>query len=170
MTIYSVLDHGAVGDGETNDAPAIQQAIDACTAGGGGRVVIPAGRTYLCGQLILKENVDFHVEAGATVLQSGDRSWFPNARGRRRCFIGAEGAHNISFTGRGRIDGNDLLYMREEQEHIYVAGRGRLHMFYLTGCNNVTFRDITISNASMWTVRIAGCDGVVFDGISILNN
>jgi hypothetical protein len=170
MSIYNVLDYGAVGDNETNDAPAIQQAIDACTAAGGGRVLVPAGRTYLCGQITLKANVDFHVEPGAVVLQSGDRSWFPDTRGRRRYFIGAEGAPSVSFTGHGRIDGNGLLYMAEEQEYIYVAGRGRLHMFYLTGCNNLTFRDITISNAAMWTVRIAGCDGVVFNGVSILND
>ena len=34
MGVYNILDFGALGDGQTNDALAIQRAIDACTAGG----------------------------------------------------------------------------------------------------------------------------------------
>ena len=37
--IYDILQDGAVGDGTTNDGPAIQKAIDACAAAGGGRVL-----------------------------------------------------------------------------------------------------------------------------------
>lgn len=43
---YNVLDYGAVGDGVTNDQPAIQAAINAAGIQGG-RVVFPAGK-YLC--------------------------------------------------------------------------------------------------------------------------
>jgi hypothetical protein len=171
MTIYSVLDFGAIGDGETNDAPAFQEAIDRCTDGGGGRVLVPAGRTYLCGQITLKSNVNLHIEPGATVMQSADRSHYPgNMRGRRRYFIGGEAAHNISVTGGGVIDGNAPPFMAEEGPYIYVPGRGRRHLFFLVGCRNVVFRDVTISNAPMWTLRISGCDGVVISGISILND
>ena len=42
MAIYDILDFGATGDGHTNDAHAIQQAIDTCTASGGGTVLLPA--------------------------------------------------------------------------------------------------------------------------------
>lgn len=43
---YNVRFYGAVGDGVTDDRPAIQAAIDACEAAGGGTVYFPAG-TYV---------------------------------------------------------------------------------------------------------------------------
>ena len=47
---------GVVGDGTTLNTVAIQQAIDACSAGGGGTVTFPAGR-YLTGTIQLKDRV-----------------------------------------------------------------------------------------------------------------
>jgi len=44
---WNVHDHGATGNGGGNDAPAIQSAIDACSAAGGGTVIVPAGN-YVC--------------------------------------------------------------------------------------------------------------------------
>ena len=42
MKQYNILDYGAIADGVTNNAAAIQQAIDEASAEGG-RVVIPQG-------------------------------------------------------------------------------------------------------------------------------
>ncbi|MBR5747430.1 MAG: exo-poly-alpha-D-galacturonosidase, partial [Prevotella sp.] len=64
---YNVRDYGAKGDGKTLDHVAINKAIDACVAGGGGQVLLPAG-TYLCGSIRLKSNVDLHLMAGAKIL------------------------------------------------------------------------------------------------------
>jgi hypothetical protein len=44
---FNVFDYGAVGDDTTNDSPAFQATVDACTAAGGGTVLVPGGRTYL---------------------------------------------------------------------------------------------------------------------------
>lgn len=40
---YNILSCGAVADGRTNCATAIQNAVDTASAAGGGRVIIPAG-------------------------------------------------------------------------------------------------------------------------------
>ena len=44
--IYNVKDFGATGNGVTNDTQAIQAAVDAAHAAGGGSVYIPSG-TYI---------------------------------------------------------------------------------------------------------------------------
>ena len=43
--MINILEYGAVGDGQTNDAPVIQKAIDTCAEQGGG--VVPVSYTHL---------------------------------------------------------------------------------------------------------------------------
>ena len=65
--VYDVRKYGAKGDGRTLDHGAINKAIEAATADGGGQVVLSAD-TYLCGSIRLKSNVDLHLMAGAKIL------------------------------------------------------------------------------------------------------
>lgn len=69
--IYDILQYGAKGDGCTNDAAAIQKAIDDCSLAGGGRVLLPGGHVYRSGSLVLKSNIELHLEMGA-VLKGSD--------------------------------------------------------------------------------------------------
>ena len=65
----NVMDFGAVPDGISLNTAAIQKAIDAAAAAGGGQVVIPAGK-FLTGTLRLRDNIDLHLEPGAVLLAS----------------------------------------------------------------------------------------------------
>ncbi|HEY4009525.1 MAG TPA: glycoside hydrolase family 28 protein [Acidobacteriaceae bacterium] len=65
--LYDVRTFGATGDGKTVDSPAINKAIEAAAAAGGGTLVFPAG-TYLCFSIHLKTHVDLWLENGATIL------------------------------------------------------------------------------------------------------
>ncbi len=58
-----ICSFGATGDGKTLNTAAIQKAIDACHAAGGGRVVVPPG-VFLTGSVRLKSRVVLRIEAG----------------------------------------------------------------------------------------------------------
>ena len=104
-----VRDFGAVGDGVRLDTAAIQKAIDACSAAGGGTLYFPAGR-YLTGTLLLKSRVTLELEAGAVLLGSRNLADYPVTVPALRTFtdtytdkslIYAEKAEDIAIRGRG---------------------------------------------------------------------
>src|SRR2546428_90120 len=64
---FDVRAYGAKGDGVTLDTPAINQAITAAAAAGGGTVYFPAG-TYASYSIHLQSHVALYLEAGSTLL------------------------------------------------------------------------------------------------------
>ena len=64
---FDVKAFGAKGDGQTLDTAAINQAIDAAAAAGGGTVVFPAGE-YLSFSIRLKSHIGLHLEPGAVIV------------------------------------------------------------------------------------------------------
>lgn len=168
MPVYDVLDYGAVGDGEAYDTGAIQRAIDACAAGGGGTVLVPAGGTYLSGTIRLAGHVDLHVEGGARIVAGLCPQDYPNEQAP--CLIEAFEAHNVSVTGRGTIDGRGRLFMAAEGPHIYSPAAFRPRLAWLIGCRDVTFRDVTLRDAAFWGLHLTGCQDVLIHGLRILND
>ena len=178
--IYNVVDYGAVGNKIVDDAKAIQQAIDECSANGGGTVLLPANHTFMSGPLCLKSNVNLHLEATAVLLANPDEgiyklSAFGENRGEGMMWIYANGADNISITGKGTIHGNGIAFMGKELDDSYelkpvTTFDPRPHVLTLIGVNKLSIRDITIRDGAYWTVHLIGCDGAVIDGISLLNN
>ncbi|SNS23211.1 Polygalacturonase [Granulicella rosea] len=67
LMVFDVRRFGATGSGKQLDTPAINAAIAAANAAGGGTVYFPAG-TYLCFSIRLKSNVALYIDQGATIL------------------------------------------------------------------------------------------------------
>ena len=72
----NILDYGAVPDGATLCTDAFAAAIDALTKQGGGRVIVPAGVWYT-GPIVLKDNIDLHLEQSALIFFSDDKTLYP---------------------------------------------------------------------------------------------
>ena len=178
--IFDVKKFGALGDGNTNDAWAIQKAIDTCSANGGGIVVVPAPNTFVSGPIELKSNIDLRVEKGAVLKASSDeklytKSAFRQNRGEGTLWIWGEDMKNVSFSGSGAIDGNGIAFMGAERGDSYelkpFSGLDhRPHVLTIIGGNNISIHDIHIGNAAYWTIHLAGCNDVVVSGITILNS
>ncbi|HKD04429.1 MAG TPA: glycoside hydrolase family 28 protein [Bryobacteraceae bacterium] len=110
---FDITKYGAVNGGEKDCTGAIRDAIAACTAAGGGRVVVPAG-VFLTGAVHLESNVELHVAEGATLRFSRDpKQYLPVVLTRwegTECmnyspFIYAFEKANIAITGTGTLDG-----------------------------------------------------------------
>ncbi len=110
---FDVTTFGAVGDGVKVNTTAFRDAIAACEAAGGGRVVVPTGR-FVTGAIHLRSGVNLHVAAGATVAFSRDPGhYLPLVFSRWEGvelmnfspFIYAYGRQNIAITGAGTLDG-----------------------------------------------------------------
>lgn len=182
QTCYDILSFGAKGDGMTDDAMAIQKAIDRCSAEGGGMVLLPRNHVFLSGPIELKSQVELHLEATATLKANPDEgiyrlSAFGENRGEGMLWLWAKDAENISITGKGTIHGNGIAFMGDELGDSYElkpladqAFDPRPHVLTLTNVTNLTIRDVTIKEGAYWTVHLIGCNEAVIDGINLLNN
>ncbi len=180
QNVFNVKNYGAAGDGKTNDADAIQKAIDACSAAGGGQVLFPSAHTFLTGPFNVKSNIDLHIQANARVLASPDekmytKSAFRQNPGEGTIWIGGENVNNLGISGQGEIDGNGIAFMGEELSDSYVLKPfsirdPRPHVLTIVGGSNIRIRDIKIGNSAYWTIHLIGCNDVVISGITLLNS
>ena len=178
--VFNIADFGAVADGVTDNASAIEQAIDACARNGGGKVIVPAGGVFLTGPFDLTSKMELHVEAGATLLANPDtavytKSAFRENPGEGMIWIGGEDLHDVSITGLGVIDGNGIKFMGEELEDSYEllpfdVKDPRPHVLTLENVQNLRIENVTFRHSAYWTVHLIGCNDGVITGITIDNS
>jgi polygalacturonase len=112
-----IADRGAVGDGATVNTKAIQAAIDACAAAGGGVIVVPKG-VFLSGALFFKAGVNLELEKDAVLKSTTVMADFPpiytNWEGIERywtcAFLNFVGVKDVVVSGEGTIDGSGLSW------------------------------------------------------------
>jgi polygalacturonase len=193
---FNVRNFGAVGDGRQLDSPAIDKAITAAAAAGGGTVLVPAG-TYLCGSIHLQSNIHLLIDAGATILgapqslnaydetepfpgvafQDGGHCYFHNS------LLWGENLTNVFISGHGTINGGGLerdpkildemcgyKHFPTPNEKAYPPVRIGNKSIALKRCRNVVIRDLTIFHGGHFAILVTGCDNLTIDGVTIDTN
>jgi polygalacturonase len=171
--VFDVTVFGAKGDGRAENRDAINKAIEAAAAAGGGTVYIPSG-TWVSGSIRLRSNVTLHLERGA-LIEASSQAVFdapePNPSGRFQDFghshfhnslIWGENLENIAIVGGGRISGKALTRG--------LASDGPNKTIALKLCHNVTLRDFSISNGGHFGILATGVDNLTIDNIMIDTN
>ena len=140
---YNVRHFDVVADGKSNDADAINDAITACNAAGGGTVFVPSG-VYATGTIHLKSNVTLALDAGAVLK-------FSSADADSSLLIG-ENLENTKIYGPGTLDGTGSACIT------------------LKRCKNVEIRNLNVYRGGDFAILTEGCDGLLIDNTNIRTN
>lgn len=191
---FNIVEHGARADGKTVNTKAIQAALDACGAAGGGTVVVPAG-TFVTGTIWLRSHVELHLQHGAVLLASPDLDDYNKLDAYPQNDFSREeewnGSHlvlaveveNVAVTGSGTIDGNGGAFFAEPvmmpfSHSIWRDGlalakdKDRLRpgqLMVFCESRNIRLRDFAIRDATSWCVFLHGCEDVSVSGLKINN-
>jgi polygalacturonase len=182
LTVFNVRDYGAAGRKSEFAGRAIQRAVDACAAAGGGLVYLPPG-DYTCGTIHLRSHVRFFIEGGATVYSAKDKSAFD----KEALFYG-EDLVNVTLEGRGTVNGeagyewrpagdfhDDFIYPNQlEMEKLglpLVRSFPKTDQFgklvLLLRCRDVRIAGLSFIDSPSWTIHPYGCERLVIDGVYI---
>ncbi|MGB6191823.1 MAG: glycoside hydrolase family 28 protein [Terracidiphilus sp.] len=189
----SVRTHGAKGDGAATDTPAINRAIEAAAAAGGGTVYFPAG-VYLSYSIRLKSKVGLYLDHGAVILagptplggtENGgydaaepQGAWEPyqdyGHNHWHNSLIWGEGLEDISISGPGMIWGKGLSRGWEpardpERPDATKPGVGS-KAIALKNCRNVILRDFKILEGGWFGILATGVDNMTIDNLVIDTN
>jgi polygalacturonase len=179
---FDIRAFGATGDGKTLDTAAINKAIDAAAAAGGGTVRFPAGN-YLSYSIHLKSNIALLLDQGATLIAAdspteGAGGGYDHAEPNEwdmyqdfghshfhNSLIWGDGIQNIAITGTGRIWGKGLSRGQGAQ----VPGVGNKSIS-LKNCHNVLLRDFSILHGGHFGILATGVDNLTIDNLKIDTN
>ncbi len=189
MTVFNVKEYGATSRKQDDASPAIQKAIDAAAAAGGGVVYLPPGE-YTSGTLRLRSHVNIYIESGATLFASEDPAAFDSQKVKSKdaLFFG-EDLENISIGGRGTVDGQAKYFWAPDtiersflhkklivasgksQMRSYPVGNGTRtvypHLIWLGRSKNVSITGVSFVRSFSWTFAFYDCSRVVVDSIYI---
>jgi polygalacturonase len=168
--VLSIRDFGATGDGTTKDTVSIQQAVDRCSAFGGGEVLVPAGN-YLTGSIQLRSNVVLRFEEGATITGSPDYVDYPIAQVRWEgkwiqghvALIYAIDASHIGIVGPGKIAG----YVPPPAPYDPHVTLRRPTLVEPIRCSDVHFEGFSTSYRGMWSMHPTCCENLALKNLTI---
>jgi hypothetical protein len=177
LKVFDIRAHGAVGDGTTVNTTAIQKAIDACHAAGGGRVVVPVG-VFVSGSLRLKSRVTLKIDQGGILRGSpriGDYTvetaplhwggfWKFAASQWKQCLIYAEDAEQIGIEGPGTIDGQGG---RKRKVFPNPGDPRRPMLVRFERCRDIVVHDVTLLDPAAFTTFFVRSEDIAIERVTI---
>jgi hypothetical protein len=158
--------YGADASGSTLATSAIQKAIDAASAAGGGVVYVPRG-VYKIQALTLKSHVTLYLEGGSVLLASPNiadyTGAFAPAGGRLPDVIGGANVDGVTIRGRGWIDANVIA------SGIVELGNNRRRVISPSGGTNLTIEGIFAGNNASWTINPEAITGIAITNVKVIN-
>lgn len=186
--IFYANKFGALADSLYNSTAAIQKAIDACAAAGGGTVLFKPGQ-YMTGALFMRSNVNLQIDQSVKLLASTNFADYPEIDTRiagiemkwPAALINFIDAENAALTGDGEVDARgkfcwDLYWqMREAYDKMGLRwvvdyDAKRVRTILLQSSRDITISGLTLKNAGFWTVQVLYSSYVSIKGLTILNN
>ena len=178
----NIKDFGAVADGSALNTKAFEKAISALNKKGGGHLVVPEG-LYLTGPISLKDCIDLHLERGAVVLFSPDKTLYLKD-GSVKPGISASKRHDVSISGEGIIDGNGSFWRPVKRSKVsdvewkdYLAKGGEVsedgslwYAYNLEGQENIAADARSQERMRTHLVRFTDCRRVSVTGVTIQNS
>lgn len=119
--LFDVRAFGAVGDGKVLDTDAINRAIAAAGAAGGGVVFFPAGE-YLSYSIRLQSNITLQLVSGATIIAAD-----PPLEGQSGGYDAPESSGSIHYQDFGHSHFHNSLIWGEHLENVAITGSGRIY-------------------------------------------
>ena len=163
--VVNVKDHGAVGDGSTDNSEAIAKAIAACPAGGS--VVFDEG-IYMTGSIVLKANMTLWVSENAVIRAIQNNDKMKNCYEARfqgdyftKYFLFGNKVDNLTITGGGTIDGNAINGYRANPKSMRPVVLGFINS------QNVRVTNLDLVHSDSWCFIPQKSDGVIIDGINL---
>ncbi|MEM6392947.1 MAG: right-handed parallel beta-helix repeat-containing protein [Planctomycetota bacterium] len=156
----------AVANGTTDDAPALNAALQSLADQGGGILHIPPG-DYRCSTVYLQSHVHLHLAPGARLIGSTDPNTYdfykrppdnPEGQGDRwhRALILGQDIEDVVITGGGTIDGGGVRDPNGEENE-----RGP-HTVVLGGCKNIRLDNLTLDDSGNYAVLTEYSDDLEF--------
>jgi hypothetical protein len=171
--VFNVRHYGAIGDDRSNDAPAVNRAIEAANHAGGGVVDVPAGTYLLGGSVHMLSNVTLRLQTGSTLV--GGRYGYdppePNPYARYEdtghshfhdAMIWGEDLSNVAFVGSGTLDGGGNLLTGQP-----ISGRAD-KLISLAVCRALTISGITIRRGGHFAILTNDCSDIRSEHLRIL--
>lgn len=165
-------------DSRIDAAPELQQAIDLCSAAGGGTIHVDAG-TWIISPISLKSHVTLDLAKGARLVGSTDLTRYPVTgeviwqgvpQQRPLALIHAVDQQDVALTGSGVVDGMGARWWEEYHARKRANGEEmpRPWLVQFTRCHHVRIEGLEFRDSPAYTVVAYLSDDVSIRNIRIL--